>query len=221
LPHSGIPLEPKIRAEFKIIVYVLFLISLFAVKDLTGYLVMLAVLCLFFLRLPFRTLKAGWLPISLFLLFTFIGNIVGRHGRVLLPAGVFTVTDEGLQIAALRTIRLFLMIGSAKVLMASAKAEDMVGALGRLFGPFERVGVPVKDFFHTMGLTVKCFPILKNMAAEAYRKNVEKADVRGFWGRARVISTFLMPLFVESLQAPESFFERGDLSSVSAPENES
>lgn len=189
------------------------------VKDLTGYLIILGALCFFFLRLPFRTLKAGWLPISLFLIFTFMSNVIGRHGRVLLPAGFFTVTDEGLQIAALRTTRLFLMIGSAKVLMASAKAEDMVSALGRLFGPFERVGVPVKDFFHTMGLTVKCFPVLKNMAAEAYRKNVEKSEVRGFWGRARVISAFLMPLFVESLQSPESFFEGDDLSSVPPPKN--
>jgi energy-coupling factor transport system permease protein len=213
-------LAPKIRTELKIILYVLFLISLFVVKDLTGYLFITAVLCLFFLRLPFRTLKAGWLPISLFLLFTFVGNVLGRHGRVLLSAGFLTVTDEGLQIAGIRTVRLFLMIGSAKVLMASAKTEDMVAALGRLFGPFERVGIPVKDFFHTMGLTVKCFPVLKNMAGEAYRKNVEKTDVRGFWGKSRVISMFLLPLFVESLQSPEFFFERGDLSDVPAQKRE-
>jgi energy-coupling factor transport system permease protein len=208
-------LAAKIRSELKIVLYVLFLFSLFVVKDLQGYLLMSGVLCIFLFRLPARTLRAGWLPISLFLLFTFVGNILGRHGRVLLPAGFFTVTDEGLQIAALRTIRLFLMIGGAKVLMASAEAEDMVAALGRILGPFERVGVPVKDFFHTMGLTVKCFPVLKNRAAEAYRENVEKASVHGFWGRARVISTFLMPLFVESLQSPDAFFERGEHPSVS------
>ncbi len=181
---------------------------------------MAGIVCLSFVRLPFRTVKAGWLPISLFLLFTFAGNLLGRYGRVLLSAGFFTVTDEGLQIAAIRTIRLFLMIGGAKVLMASANPDEMVAALGRLFGPLERVGLPVKDFFHTMGLTIKCFPVLKDRASEAYRNSVEKTEVRGFWGRARIISAFVLPLFVESIQSPEAFFEAGDLSLSPAQKDE-
>ena len=210
----------KIRPELKITIYVLFLVSLFLIRDMTGYLFLLGILCLFLVKLPLKSLKAGWLPISLFLLFTFIGNVLGRHGKVLLPAGLFTVTDEGLHIAAFRTVRIGLMIGGAKVLMASAKTEDMVAAMGRLFGPFERVGIPVKDFFHIMGLTVKCFPVLKDMASEAYRKNAGNADVRGFWGRARVISVFMMPLFVRSLQSPESFFEGGGPVNGSSHEKE-
>ena len=210
----------KIRPELKITIYVLFLVSLFLIRDMTGYLFLLGILCLFLVKLPLKSLKAGWLPISLFLLFTFIGNVLGRHGKVLLPAGLFTVTDEGLHIAAFRTVRIGLMIGGAKVLMASAKTEDMVAAMGRLFGPFERVGIPVKDFFHIMGLTVKCFPVLKDMASEAYQKNAGNADVRGFWGRAKVISVFLMPLFVQSLQSPESFFEGGGPVNGSSHEKE-
>jgi len=213
-------LTAKIRPELKITIYVLFLVSLFLIRDMTGYLFLLGILCLFLVKLPLKSLKAGWLPISLFLLFTFIGNVLGRHGKVLLPAGLFTVTDEGLHIAAFRTVRIGLMIGGAKVLMASAKTEDMVAAMGRLFGPFERVGIPVKDFFHIMGLTVKCFPVLKDMASEAYRKNAGNADVRGFWGRARVISVFMMPLFVRSLQSPESFFEGGGPVNGSSHEKE-
>ncbi|MGE5300548.1 MAG: energy-coupling factor transporter transmembrane component T family protein [Acidobacteriota bacterium] len=210
----------KIRPELKITIYVLFLVSLFLIRDMTGQLFLLGILCLFLVKLPLKSLKAGWLPISLFLLFTFIGNVLGRHGKVLLPAGLFTVTDEGLHIAAFRTVRIGLMIGGAKVLMASAKTEDMVAAMGRLFGPFERVGIPVKDFFHIMGLTVKCFPVLKDMASEAYQKNAGNADVRGFWGRARVISVFMMPLFVQSLLSPESFFEGGGPVNGSSHERE-
>ncbi len=108
----------KIRPELKIIIYVLFLVSLFVIRDMTGYLFLLGILCLFLVKLPLKSLKAGWLPISLFLFFTFIGNVLGRHGKVLLPAGLFTVTDEGLHIAAFRTVRIGLMIGGAKILMA-------------------------------------------------------------------------------------------------------
>jgi energy-coupling factor transporter transmembrane protein EcfT len=73
--------------------------------------------------------------------------------------------------------------------------------------PLERLGLPVKDFFHTMGLTLQCFPVLKNMAAQTYREETRNADIRGFWDKAKVVSSFLLPLFVRSVQSPELFFD--------------
>ena len=198
----------KIKPELKIIFYCLFVALLFVFDNLPAYLCAFAMLSLFFLRMPLKTLKSGWLPISIFLLFTFMSNAIGRHGRVVFSAGVFMITDEGIHIAAVRTIRVFLMIGGAKVLMSVTKAEEMIDGLGMLFGPLERVGLPARDFFHTMGLTMKCFPVLKNMVSEAYRENMRTRHIAGFWARARVASSFLMPLFVKSLQYPESFFEK-------------
>jgi hypothetical protein len=61
-----------------------------------------------------------------------------------------------------------------------------------------------------MGLTMKCFPVLKDMAAETYKSNVKTVTVNGFWERAKVVSGFLMPMFVKSIQSPEVFFERSE-----------
>lgn len=205
---SGEHLTLKIKPELKIIFYCLFVALLFIFDNLTGYIFAFAMLSFFFLKMPLKTLKSGWLPISIFLLFTFMSNAVGRHGRIVFSAGVFMVADEGIHIAAVRTLRVFLMIGGAKVLMSVTTAEEMIDGLGSLFGPLERVGLPARDFFHTMGLTMKCFPVLKNMVSEAYRENIRTCNMPGFWGRARVVSSYLMPLFVKSLQSPESFFEQ-------------
>ncbi len=196
----------KIKPELKIVFYCLFVVLLFVFDNLPAYLCAAAILGLFFVKMPLKTLKSGWLPISMFLLFTFISNAVGRHGRIVFSAGVLMLTDEGVHIAAVRTLRVFLMIGGAKVLMSFTKAEEMIDGLGRLFGPLERVGLPARDFFHTMGLTMTCLPILKNMAFEAYRENMRTCDTPSFWGRARVASSCLLPLFLKSLQSPESFF---------------
>jgi len=200
-------LTQKIRPEQKIIVFFLFVVSLFVFDNLTVYMFAAAMLGLIFLRMPWKTVKSGWLPISVFLLFTFLSNVAGRQGRVVFSSALLLVTEEGVHIAMVRTMRVLLMIGGAKVLMAAQKAEDMVEGMGRLFGPLEKVGVPVKDFFHTMGLTMKCLPLLKTMASEAYRENVKTSDMRGFRARVRLVSAFLLPLFVRSLQSPESFFE--------------
>lgn len=196
--------------EIKIVLYITFIASLFAFEDIGFYCAALAASLLFFLRVPPKKLKSGWIPITLFLLFTFLSNVLNRHGRILFSSGPVVVTDEGVEIASLLTLRVLLMIGGAKILMASAKPEEIVNALGRLLGPLEKVGVPVKDFFHTMGLTVKCFPILKDVAAQTYSKEIETSAARSFTEKARVVSSFLVPMFVKSIQSPEVFFERSE-----------
>ena len=100
------------------------------------------------------------------------------------------------------------MISGAKFLMSTTKTEEIVKALGNLLSPFEKLGFPVKDFSHTMGLTVKCFPILKNMVYENYRDNMKSGNINGVWDRARIIAAFLLPMFIKNIQSPEIFFEK-------------
>jgi len=155
-------------------------------------------------------LKSGWLPVSLFLLFTFISNVLNQHGRILFSAGFFVITEEGLNLAAIRAFRVFLMIGSAKILIVLTEAEAIIKALGTLLGPFEKLHLPVKDFIHTMGLTLQCFPVLQDMITENYRVSTGTGKVSGLWNRAKAVSMFLLPMFVKSIQSPESFFEGVD-----------
>lgn len=194
--------------EIKIVLYVLFIISLFVFAGPYVYGVFFVILFFFLSRMPFEKVKSGWLPISLFLLFTFIGNLLNRHGRIVFSAGPLQITEEGFVIASVRTLRVLFMIAGAKILMHAAKPEQVVNALGRLMSPLEKLHIPVKDFFHTMALTLQCFPVLKNMATEAYRENVSTADIRGVRDRVRVISAFLLPMFVKSIRCPEAFFEK-------------
>lgn len=194
-------------SEIKIILYVLFVAFLFIVHNLTVYLAVFLILAVLALRVPWKRLKAGWVPITVFLVFTFVSNVLNRQGRIVFSAGPLIVTDDGLVVAAAKTLRLLFMIGGVKIMMASSRVEDVIRALGRLLGPLERTGLPMKDFFETMGLTLQCFPVLKDAAARAYKENMETTEAKGFWSRARVVSSFLFPLFVQSIQSPELFFE--------------
>lgn len=157
-------------------------------------------------RLPFRTVTSGWIPISMFLLFTFVSNAFNHQGRIIYATGPVVITKEGLHLAAVRTSRVLLMIGSVKVLMATTPTDEIIRAMSRLLNPFEKIGVPVKDFFHIMGLTIQCFPLLKNAIARHYRENVQKSAQKGIVDKARLIAFFLLPLIVESIRSPEHFF---------------
>lgn len=204
---QGIELPP----EIKIILYSAFVVSLFIFSTLKTYAVIATVICVFLLRMPFTKLKSGWIPIGIFLAFTFVSNVLNQHGRIVWSIGPFIITAEGLEIAALRTLRILFMIAGAKILIASTSSDDLIGALGRLFRPLEKIGLPVRDFVHTMGLTLKCFPQLKKMVVQIYSEKKEREALNGFWNKVKVIALFLLPLFVRSVQSPEIFFEDSEI----------
>ena len=194
-------------SEIKILLYLGFAVSLYIFPHGIYFAVSGAVLILLFFGVPFKRLKSGLLPISLFLIYTFLSNALNSHGRIVFSWWHLHAAEEGLMIAALRTSRVFLLIGGVKVLMASSGTEEVIRAMGRLLSPFERVGLPVADFFHTMTLTIECFPRLKEMALRQYETRVKRAEVKGFRQKARITASFLLPLFVEGIRSPEIFFE--------------
>lgn len=193
--------------QLKIIFYIIFVISLFLIKSLPLYIFVLIVISIFLLRIPFASLKRGWVPISFFLIFTFISNIFFSHGKILYSFGSVVITEEGLHIAIMRTLRIFFMVAGAKILTATTPFDVLVEALGNTLKPLEKIGLPVGEFFTTMGLTLKCFPRLKDHLSENYRNHKDQVKFRGFLGKARIISSFLLPMFIQSMQSPEMFFK--------------
>jgi len=129
------------------------------------------------------------------------------HGKIIYSIGSVVITEEGLRMASLRTLRIFFMVAGAKILTATTPLEALIGALCRTLMPLEKAGVPVNEFFSIMGLTLKCFPKLKDYLAENYRNHKDRGENDGFLKRAKIISSFLLPMFIQSMQSPEIFFE--------------
>jgi len=193
--------------EIRIVSYIAFVIALFLITNTAFYLFILVILIMLSFRLPFQALKKGWVPIGIFLLFTFGGNVLRQHGKVVFNAGNLLVTEEGLKIASLRAARVFFMIVGAKILTATTGTESLINGFGNLLRPLERLGLPVKEFFSTMGLAVSSLPKIKEQIAKAYGERTGNRYSKGFWNRTRVISSLLIPLFIQSMQAPERFLE--------------
>jgi len=194
--------------ELKIILYVLFVISLFFIDNPVFYWINFAVIFLLLFKIPVKILKKGWIPISIFLTFTFFSNLLFRHGKVLCTAGPLVVTSEGLTDASVKTIRILFMIAGAKLMTGTTSVESFARAFGRLLKPLQHAGIPVNEFISTMGLTLKSLPVITEQFLTMYRVRMQQGTIRGFRNRARVVSAFLMPLFVKSIQTPEQFFEK-------------
>lgn len=200
-------LASRILPELKIVSYIAFIIFLFLIQDLTVYIFILIAISVLLLQIPFTSLKRGWIPIGFFLAFTFISNMFFSHGKIICNLGSVVITEEGIHIATVRTLRIFFMVAGAKILTATTPLEILVGALGKTLNPLERIGLPVEEFFSVMGLTLKCFPRLKDHLSENYRSHIGREGHAGFLKKARIISSFLLPMFIQSMQSPEGFFK--------------
>jgi len=117
------------------------------------------------------------------------------------------VTAEGLTDASVKTMRILFMIAGAKLLTGTTSVETLTRAFGRVLSPLQHAGIPVNEFISTMGLTLKSLPVLKEQFLTMYRERMQQGTIRGFLNRARIVSAFLLPLFVKSIQTPEQFFE--------------
>lgn len=196
-----------------IVFYVVFIVSLFFVQNVYLHIFAASVVFLSVLAaLPLRKAKSGLLPILLFLVFTFGGNLFFHSGRVLYSIGSLLVTDEGLRLAGVRTLRVFSMIFAAKLLTSTFSIDKLIHALEGMLRPLERTGIPVRDFFSVTGLTLKSFPALMTYLLKEYREHMKNDEGRGFRRRLRHMVSFLMPVFVKSIQSPESFFVTPDAS---------
>lgn len=194
--------------EIRIILYTVFVICLFFLKDPAAYMFILpsVLLLIIILRVPFKVLKSGWVPISLLLLFTFISNALFQHGKVWYQTGPMIITDEGLNIALIRTMRVLLMIAGAKMLTATTTPDSLANALGTFLRPLRRLKMPVDDLLHIMGLTLKSLPRLKEEIVGRYREKISHENTKGFLNRIKVISNQLVPIFIMSMRVPEKYF---------------
>ncbi len=182
----------------KILLYIFLVITAFLFNSFRINLILLLSVTAFAVKVPFSALKRGFIPIMLFLIFTFISNVLFHEGKVIYVLFGLSVTEEGLIRGGQLTLRLFILIIGAKVLTATTNAEDLVAAMGVLLGPIGKLGF-VKELTYTMSLTLRLLPIIYNEALGLY-KDIRNSQGNGLTSKIRLSVELLTPLFERSLK---------------------
>jgi len=196
-----------VSPQAKIILYILLIITVFILNSDTVHVLLLCCVTVFALNIPASTLRRGAVPIVIFLMFTFVSNMLFQEGKVIYKIFGLTVTEEGLVRGGRLALRLVILILGAKVLTATTKAEDLVAGMGRLLGPAGKAGF-VKELILTMSLTLRLLPIVYNEAVELY-KDVKNSEGTNLAGKVRLAVSLLTPLFERSLQKAKEMSDTG------------
>ncbi len=191
----------------KILLYIIFLSLLFLNNNIKILFTISIISLLYIFFSKKEKIRSGILPITLFLIAVFAGNLFFEKGRIILNIFGVDITEEGITIASIRTLRIFMMIAGAKFLVVNSKIEDLIKALGTFFKPLQFIKIPVNDFIDIMVLSVKTFPVLKKMIRDKYKEDIKDNKVTGLKGKAMIVTSMLIPFFISTIHSPEKIFK--------------
>ena len=194
-------LDPRV----KLTATICFIISLFLVDNVLGYLIAAAFL-VFSIKLskvPFKFMVKGMKAIMFLLLITVIFNLFLTPGTPLITFWKLTITIEGLRVAGMMAIRLvFLIIGSS-VMTLTTTPNNLTDGMEQLLKPLKKVKVPVHEVSMMMSIALRFIPILMEETDKIMKAQIARgADFESgnIFKKAKAMVPLLVPLFISAFR---------------------
>ena len=152
-------LDPRV----KLVGTLLYLISLFLFKSISGYLVatLFLVGIIKISKVPFRFIVKGLKPVIMLLMITVLFNLfLTRDGEVLFHAWIITITEGGLRTAVYMAIRLIYLIIGSSLMTFTTTPNELTDGLEALLRPLNKIHVPVHEIAMIMSIALRFIPIL-------------------------------------------------------------
>jgi len=203
----GNSLLHRIDPRIKIILTVLYIISVFLASSISGFIfVVIFTLSLVFIsKIPAKIIIKGLKPLILIIVFTAIINIFWTRGDTLLVDFYFiNIYLEGIMYAVLMIVRITaLLAGTGVILTYTTSPIALTDGIERLLAPLKKIHVPVHEFAMMMTIALRFIPTLieetdKIMSAQKARG----ADFSSgtLIQRAKALIPILIPLFISAFR---------------------
>ena len=196
----------KLDPRTKLILVIVFIVTLFLAVDWISYAVMFCItaLCIRVSRVRLKSILKGLKPLFFIILLTGILNLFyTKEGSVLLDWWIFTVTTGGIKRAFLMVVRIMLLVCGTLLLTYTTSPLALTDGLEMLLNPLKKIKVPVHEMSMMMSMALRFIPTL----IEETDKIMSAQKARGadfstgkITDRAKALLPLLVPLFVSSLR---------------------
>ena len=195
-------LDPRV----KLVSTLLYLISLFLFRSISGYLVatVFLVTVIRISRVPFSFIVRGLRPVVLLLMITVLFNLfLTRSGDVLFHAWIITITEGGLVTAVYMAVRLIYLIIGSSLMTFTTTPNELTDGMEALLHPLNKVRVPVHEVAMMMSIALRFIPILLEETDKIMKAQIARgADLESgnMIQRAKSMIPILVPLFVSAFR---------------------
>ena len=199
----------KMDARFKLVLTFVFIVMLFAAKNMWGLLVGAGFTLLSFLltRIPLKMMWKSIKPIIPLVFFTAVLNLFFvKNGETLFEWQFIKITDEGRDTAVFMVARIILLIVGSSILTYTTSPIDLTDAIERLLSPLKRLKVPVHELAMMMTIALRFIPTLieeTDKIMNAQKARGSELDTGSFGDKVRGLVPIFVPLFVSSFRRAE------------------
>lgn len=196
----------RLDARVKLLLTLLFVISIFFIKTYFGFMLTLAVLLIVILlaRLPIMSVLKSVRGILFIVVFTAVINLFFiKEGEVLVHSGIIMITKTGVHTTVKMVLRLVLLISGASLLSLTTTPVELADGLESLMAPLKLIKVPVRDVAMIMSIALRFIPTLfeeTNKIISAQKARGASFDTGNIFARAKALLPVLIPLFVNSFR---------------------
>ncbi len=204
-----IPTESIIHTldpRFKMIFLMVFVVAIFLVHSITGYLLFLLVMLLgvFASRIPIEHFLRALKPIIFLLVFTTVLQLFfTKTGEPLVDWWIFKITTDGVYESVFIFLRLILLVFASSLLTLSTSPMELTSALEYILHPFKYVGLPVAEISMMITIALRFVPTIMEetdrlMKAQTARGvDFEKGNLMK---RITNLIPIIVPLFISALR---------------------
>ncbi|MBR5031337.1 MAG: energy-coupling factor transporter transmembrane protein EcfT [Clostridia bacterium] len=203
----GNSLLHRTDARFKIIILVVFLVTVLASSSTASFAAVLAltVILVALSRINVKIILRSVKPLAFILAFTAIINLFFVKGETLLWEWKFIhIYKEGIINSVMLMLRLIcLVMGTSVILTYTTSPLDMTDGLERVLSPLRFIGVPVHDFSMILTIALRFIPTLVEETEKiisAQKSRGVSFDTGGLIRRVKALIPILVPLFYSAVR---------------------
>lgn len=196
----------RLDPRTKILLTIAFIVAVFLVGNLPGYLLVLGAvyLCARAANVPFAMLWKGLRPLRLILVLTFLLNLFFTTGEtVLLEWGVLTISREGLSQAIHYSLRLVFLVLGTSLMTLTTSPIMLSDGIELLLSPLKRFHFPAHELAMMMSIALRFIPTLLEETDKIMKAQMARgADFESgnLFARAKAMVPLLVPLFVSAFR---------------------
>ncbi|MBD5100438.1 MAG: energy-coupling factor transporter transmembrane protein EcfT [Clostridiales bacterium] len=206
----------NIDARIKILVTLLFMVTVFFIVSYTAFAVMFFLLSVAILisQVPYKIVLKSIKGILFLLIFTALLNIFfTSSGNALITTKLLVITDQGINFAIKMALRFTLLVLGSSLLTLTTTPTELTDALEYLLKPLKLIKIPVHDLAIIMSIALRFIPGLVEetdkimMAQKARGANLDSGNL---FKKIKAMLPVLIPLFVSAFRRADELADALD-----------
>ena len=196
----------KLDPRTKLIISLLFIVSLFVINKFSGYLLVVAFLMLVIgnAKIPLRYIFKGLKPIFFLIVLTSVLNlfmIKGTPDTLVAKIGFLTIYTEGIRTAIFMALRLIFLIVGTSLLTLTTSPIELTDGIERLLRPIGRE--IAHELAMMMTIALRFIPTLTeetDKIMKAQKARGADFETGNIIQKAKSLIPLLVPLFISSFR---------------------